>query len=467
MYHPELVRRTLRLLAGGLLLVATPCGRAEERQITHGDAYNHVLDNNDNFSPDDRFLVFDTRGAGNIYQSKQARIESRRIIKVEISTGEITPLYEIENATEFGPAVMAVSYAHNRDEVIFIHGPLHPTGPDNQYASHRRIGAIISGDGSGAIRFADARDITPPFTAGALRGGTHRHEFSRDGQWIGHTYNDAVAHAFGRKTGKDFDLRTVGVTKLGHLVSVDKTPQFPRQGEGFSVLIVVVTPNPNPGSDEISHAAGDSWVGHTGYARTNGRRQLARAFIGKTRNERGQPHDEVFIVDIPDDITIPGPLGPLEGTETSFPMPPAGTVQRRLTRTANARYPGCRGIVRSSFDGELIAFQMRDRRGQWQIFLIAPTGGKPRRATYEKGGVTSDARWHPSGNSFAYTSGNKLLIKKVRPRARSRKSVTLSSRAPAPFALVWSHDGKTLAYNRTVRTNGKDVRQIFVADYEE
>jgi hypothetical protein len=39
----------------------------------------------------------------------------------------------------------------------------------------------------------------------------------------------------------------------------------------------------------------------------------------------------------------------------------------------------------------------------------------------------------------------------------------ISERAPAPFALVWSHDGKTLAYNRTIRAEGNDVIQIFVA----
>ncbi len=33
---------------------------------------------------------------------------------------------------------------------------------------------------------------------GALRGGTHRHEWSGDGKWIGFTYNDAILKALGR-----------------------------------------------------------------------------------------------------------------------------------------------------------------------------------------------------------------------------------------------------------------------------
>ena len=459
MHNPDVVRRTVYLLTGGLLLVAVSQTNAKERQVTYDADFNHVLDNNDNFSPDDRFLVFDTRGAG-------GQVELRRIVKVEISTGKMTPLYEIEDANDFGPVVMAVSFCHNRNEVIFIHGPLHPTGLDNQYEKHRRMGAIVIGDGSGTMKLADARDIEPPFTVGALRGGTHRHEFSGDGQWIGFTYNDAVVRAHGLKIGKDLDLRTIGVTKLGRPVSVSGTPQFPRQAEGFSVLVVAVTPSPKPDSDEISRAAGDSWVGRNGYIRSDGNRQIARAFIGTTRNGEGKPHNDLFIVDIPDDITVPGQLGPLEGTDTSFPMPPAGTIQRRLTDTANARYPGCQGIARSSHDGKKIAFQMRDRKGQWQIFLIAPTGGKPKQATFVRNGVTSDARWHPSGKLIACTAGKKILITKIRPGARSRSTVLNNSSLP-PSSLVWSHDGKTLAYNRTVKTDGKDIVQIFVTAYAD
>lgn len=459
MHYLKMSGRTRTFLTAGLLLLAaTSQSDAQEKQVTRDTAYNHALDNNDNFSPDDRFLVFDTRDGGN-------RIESRRIAKVEIASGKITLLYELEKYNQFGPAVMAVSFAHNRDEVIFIHGPLHPTGPKNKYDKHRRMGAIVSGDGSGKIKYCDARDIESPYTVGALRGGTHRHEFSGDGNWVGFTYNDAVVRAHGLKIGKNLDLRSIGVTKFGHPVRVPETSQFPQQGEGFSVLVVVVTPDPKPGSDEISWAAGDSWVGRLGYARPDGDRQIARAFIGTTRDKSGKPLDELFIVDIPNDITVPGPLGPLQGTATSFPMPPAGTVQRRLTHTGNARYPGCKGIARSSHNGEQIAFQMRDGKNQWQIFLISPNGGQAKQVTFVVGGVDSAARWHPSGDAFACVAGNRILITNVKPGPRFGKHTVLSNRGPSPFALVWSHDGKTLAYNRRIRAKGKTITQIFVDAY--
>jgi Protein of unknown function (DUF3748)/WD40-like Beta Propeller Repeat len=447
----------LGLIVGAGLLMNVSRIDAAERQVTHAGDCDHLLDNNDNFSPDDRFLVFDTRTPVGIH-------ESRLIAKVEIATGQITPLYRPEQAGPFGPGVAAASFAHHHNEVIFIHGPLQPTSAENQYEKHRRVGCIVSGAGGSGYRFADARNTRPPFTVGALRGGTHRHEFSGDDQWVGFTYNEEVVREYGLKIGKNLDLRTIGVTRLGHPVRVPEAGHFSTEGVGFSVLVVVVTPDPKPGSDEISHAAGDSWIGLAGYRRSDGSRQRARAFIGTARDSQGRPVDELYVVDIPDDITQRGPLGPLEGTETAFPMPPAGTVQRRLTHTESGPFPGCQGIARSSPDGDRIAFRMRDAHGASQIFLMSPLGGKPEQATFVEQGVETDARWHSSGNAIACVAGNRILVTDVRSGPQFGHITVVSERSPHPFALVWSNDGRTLAFNRTVKTDGKDVVQIFVVD---
>jgi hypothetical protein len=52
----------------------------------------------------------------------------------------------------------------------------------------------------------DARDLTPPFTSGAMRGGTHVHVFSGDGGRISFTYNDYLV---------DPEQRNVGVERAG------------------------------------------------------------------------------------------------------------------------------------------------------------------------------------------------------------------------------------------------------------
>lgn len=434
---------------------------AAERQLTNDSNYHHELDNNDNFSPDDRFLVFDTR-------TDEGGIGASRVVaKVEIATGQITSLYEPQQPNQFGPGAGAASYSHTSNEVIMIHGPFHPTGPENQYDLFRRVGVIAAGDGSGAYRLADVRDIEPPYTVGALRGGTHRHEFSRDGKWVGFTYNDAVVRAYGLSIGKDLDLRTIGLTRLGRPLTVPKSSQFPNEADGFSVLVVNVVPDPQPASDEISRAAGDSWVGSEGYLRPDGKRQLARAFIGTSRDSEGNLLEDLFIVDIPDDITQPGPLGPLEGTDQQFPMPPAGASQRRLINSSDRSYPGCEGIVRASHDGSQIAFLMRDDQGDSQVFLISPLGGEPRQATSIDGGVDAGVRWHPSGEAFVTVSGTRIMVTSVKPGPQFGQSRVLIDRSPAPYALVWSHDGRTIAYNRRVPTGDQEITQIFAIDYDQ
>jgi hypothetical protein len=193
---------------------------------------------------------------------------------------------------------------------------------------------------------------------------------------------------------------------------------------------------------------------------------MGRAFIGTIRDAAGREVDELFVVDIPADITRPGPLGPLEGTNSTYPMPPAGTVQRRLTHSAHRRYPGCRGIVRASHDGQTIAFLMKDDQGNWQVFLISPTGGEPRQATFLVGGVDTGVRWHPSGSAIVNVAGTRIVVTTVQSGPQFGKSRVLSDRASAPFALVWSHDGNTIAYNRPVRMRDREITQIFTTGYE-
>jgi hypothetical protein len=50
-------------------------------------------------------------------------------------------------------------------------------------------------------------DITAPFTPGALRGGSHVHVFSPNGENVSFTYNDHVMHELDPAQ----DLRNVGV----------------------------------------------------------------------------------------------------------------------------------------------------------------------------------------------------------------------------------------------------------------
>ncbi|RYU95432.1 DUF3748 domain-containing protein [Emticicia agri] len=424
-----------------------------EKQITDDATYHHDLDNNDNFSPDNQWLVYDTRtDEGGIAAS--ARIE-----KVHISTGEKKIVYELPGNQAWGPGAGAVSYSPVENAVVFIHG-LPSVTEANPYQQWRRTGVIIDETLAGKRIFMDARDITPPYTKGALRGGTHRHEWSGNGQWIGYTYNDAVMKALEDSTHEKHNLRTIGVSKKINPVVLEKDANGENiSGEWYSVLVVKVTPTPQPGSDEISHAAGDSWVGTNGYKKTDGTRQMARAFIGSVRDRNGKSVDEVFIVDIPEAIDIAGESGPLEGTATTMPMPPKGTLQRRLTFTANGNQPGCVGIVRSSPDGELLAFLAKDEKGVLQLFTINPDGKNLTQLTYHTSNVEGFFRWHPSGKSIYYVWNGSIVNCETGNEAFEKRHHLLTERTvPSPTNLVISHDGKTIAFNRLI---GK-AKQVFI-----
>ncbi|CAH0994797.1 hypothetical protein EMA8858_00909 [Emticicia aquatica] len=430
-----------------------------EKQLTHDLSYNHDLDNNDNFSPDNQWLVYDTR------TEEGGIAASAKIEKVNIETREKIIVYQVANNHEWGPGVGAASYSPTENAVVFIHG-LASVTENNPYQQWRRTGVIIDEANVEKPIFMDARDIYFPYTKGALRGGTHRHEWSGNGQWIGFTYNDAIMKALEDSTGEKRNLRTIGVAKKDNPVSVKQNNNGENiAGEWFSSIVVRVVANPKFGSDEISNAAGDSWVGKNGYLKPDGKRQMARAFIGTVRNKNGESVDEVFIVDIPNEIDVEGEYGALEGTKNVLPMPPKGATQRRLTFTAESESAGCIGIVRSSPEGDLLAFLAKDKQNVRQIFTINPNGENLNQITFHKTDVEGSLRWHPSGKSVFYICAGSIHQCEIgfgdfetRVQQISKPSYI------SPTNLVISHDGKILAFNRAItRGDGaKHSKQIYI-----
>jgi len=431
----------------------------EEIRLSNDSSKNFNLDNRYNFSPDDQWLVYDTRtneggigGCGTIE-------------KINVRSGETVILYQTPHQTIYGPGVGAPSYSHIENKVIFIHGLMN-CNADRPYEQWRRTGVIIDEKKPGIPIFMDARDVTIPYTAGALRGGTHDHEWSADGKWIGFTYNDAIMKSLEDRTGNRWNLRTIGVAKQLKAVTVDHDPEGENNdGTWYSVLVVRVIPEPRPGSDEINHAAGDCWIGDRGYPGKDGRLQRARAFLGTVISSAGAEVPEVFVADLPEDITSAGKHGPLEGTESTFPMPPAGTKQRRLTFTAETAHPGCLGILHCSADGRWIAYRAKDKNGIEQVFFISPLGGDPVQVTQHETGVQSDVRWNPDGKAIFYIQDNSVIKHTLGDGNNFElfQRITQKSKEP-PANLVVSHNGKVVAFNRdtAVVANQQVSKQIFI-----
>jgi hypothetical protein len=253
---------------------------------------------------------------------------------------------------------------------------------------------------------------------------------------------------------------------LGPRVNV--SPDHPRNhsADGFSVLVARVTAHPRPGSDEIRKAFEDAWVGTNGYLKLDGQRQKrAIAFQGEVIAEDGRAVSEVFIVDIPDDVTVSGD-GPLEGTATRRPLPPKGTLQRRLTFTTGRKHPGIHGPrhwMRSSPDGSQIAFLMKNDDGVVQLWTVSPNGGAARQVTRNATSIASAFSWSPDGRWVAHAMDGSVCVTDV----ANGETIRLTPRvegamAPRPEACVFSPNGEMIAYVRTVPDGAQAFNQVFV-----
>lgn len=417
-----------------------------ETQLTFDDR-NHQLTNINVWTADSQWLVYDVRPSG-------VSFTSLTIERVNLS-GQTEIVFQAKEGAHVGVVTASPDLP---PRYVCIHGPERPDARW-KYDFHHRRGVIIQ---HGQAENLDACDITPPYTPGALRGGSHVHVFSPDGSRLSFTYNDHVMHELDSKE----DLRNVGVAVPLHPVCPPK--QHPREYDGshFCVLVTQTTSTPRPGSDEINRAYEEGWIGTSGYLRPDGQRQRwALAFIGDTRAVSGETVPEVFIVDLPEkmaDYALAGDA-PLEGTETRLPAPPRAVKQRRLTFTHTRTFPGLattpRHWLRSSPTGCTIAFLMKDEAGVVQLWCVSPNGGEPQQITSVKSDIQSAFSWHPDGDAVALIQDNSVMLCDI-ASGKMQRLTARTPEAPCAEAVVCSPDGRYVAYMRHVQR----YQQLFIAE---
>ena len=421
-------------------------------------AYGHTIHNTQVFSRDDQWIVFDTR-------NDDTQIgETSKIEMVNVHTGTIIELYATQNQSKFGPGVGAATFSPMQDSVLFIHGIRNATS-ENPYSITRRTGIAVDIKHPGKPIFMDARDIQAPYTAGALRGGTHAHTWSGDGQWISFTYNDYVLEQLSKTDSSIKDLRTVGVMVPQAVVvktDVDVFENF--SGEMFSVVAAEVVSDAQWGSDEIDKAFDETWIGKNGYINRLGNRQKkAIAFQGNVRDNEGKPKTEVFVLDLPDFPFKPKPNKPLQGTPDTCPNVPVGFHQRRITFTQNG-IEGPRHWLRTTSDGELIAFFAKDTDGIIQIFGVSPNGGAIIQITKNKFSVEGPFNFSLDGKYIAYAADNSILITEIQNGKAHRITKRFEDWEKPLNAPVWSYKGDKIAFNRKVKFSDGEYIQIFILE---
>lgn len=378
-----------------------------ETILTHGPG-GRILTNANVWSADGEWIVFDTRSdpAGSLF-------DGTTIQAIHVERGEVRTLYESRHGAHCGVATCHPTLM----KVACILGPENPT-PAWSYGPSRRQGIVIDFDGG--VSNLDARDLVPPFTPGALRGGSHVHVWHPGGDWVNFTYEDEVL-----KDGQ----RNIGIAFPNHPVTVPKTHPRNHDGAYFSKLVTRTTANPRIDSDEISRACEEAWIGTT----------CRLAFQGTVHTSNG-PTVELYLVE----------------------LLRSGFVQHRLTRTSQRRYPGIQGPrhwLRSSPDGSKIGFFMRDDRGVAQLWTMNPAEREPRQVTDSAMPMASAFTWHPDGRRVACIVDSSVsLIDTVTGTVTRLTAKT--DEPPRPEACVFSPDGTNIAFVR--RIDG--INQICVVE---
>ena len=416
----------------------------------------HTLNTGQAFSLDNEWIVFDTR-------NKDTDIKiTGSIGMVNVSTGEERTIYTVPSQSQYGPGVGAASFSPVKDRVIFIHG-IRNADVNKPYDFTRRTGVAIDIDRPQRPIFMDARNIEKPYTPGALRGGTHAHSWSGDGQMLSFTYNDYVVEQAAKTNPGVKDLRTIGLMFPKKVSVPHRADLENNDGEMFAVLAATVTENPKPGSDEVDKAFDECWVGKDGYVKANGTRQhKAIAYQGNIRDKNGNTVTELFIADIAENISKANFSKNIAGTEKNRPSVPEQISQRRITFTEKG-VKGPRHWLRSNPDGSLIFFLSEDKKGLIQVFAVSPNGGVIKQVSFNDFSVTSPINVSPDGRYLSYIADKSVFITEV----STGKSYRLSPKEEPENlsgAVVWSNNGKYLAFNRYVRSDKGVFLQIFLIE---
>lgn len=307
------------------------------KKITHTE-HGHMIHHNSVFSMDGNWIVFDGR-------NDETKIGSTELIGiVDVHTHEERIIYKSPNQTIYGPGVGAASFSPTENRVVFIHG-LSDADETKPYAISRRFGMAVDIDNPYIGMHMDPRDVYPPFKLGALRGGTHSHCWNFDGSMLSFTYNDEFI---------DEDLRKVGV-----MLPIDSSIKTERlqgnnSGSKYAVVITEVVRNPVAGTDQISKAFDECWLGKSNTI----------VFQGITRDPNGNEVIEIYKVTV-DKQHIFEDLN-TNGNIYTTPLVPNGIGQERVSRSTIG-LSDFRHWLRSSVDGKTVYALAKDKCDRNQV----------------------------------------------------------------------------------------------------
>ena len=410
------------------------------------DNQGHTLHHNQIESFDENFLVFDTR-------NDDTKIGETQFIKIiDLKTLEISTLYSTDNQSKFGPGVGAATFSPKENSVIFIHG-IRNSDENKPYSATRRTGVSVNLDYPNQAVFMDARNIYTPFTAGALRGGTHSHSWHQNGKWISFAYNDYVLEEESKKNPLIKDQRVVGMMFPKEVeVPLDINLEN-NNGKMFSIIVSKVTNEAKNGSDEIEKAFDECWINETNNI----------AFQGHVRDKNGKLITEIFVASIPDQINFEEKDN-LNGTNTTLPDVPLCISQKRITITENG-ISNFRHWLRSSPDGKIIYFLMEDEFDKTQLFGVNLVSNEIIQYSFLENSITSPFNLSPNGKCAIYFVDDKIYLNDLTEKKSKQLYQVQKINNELTGIPNFSIDGKKIYLNQFVPNNfNEKFIQIFELD---
>lgn len=420
----------LLIICGCLLLSckSNPTTMYKIETLTQSDR-GHTLHHNSVFNFNNEWIVFDAR-------NDDTKIgECTEIGMVNVKTKEERIIYQTKNPSQFGPGVGAASFHPHENRVIFIHG-LPNANAEKPYAMTRRFGMLVDIDQGNLAIPADSRDITKPYSKGSLRGGTHSHAWSPEGNKISFTYNDEFVEP---------DLRTVGL--MVETDGLDKVDEIPDnvQGTYCSTLVANVVSNPVPGSDQIEKAFDECWLDNN-----------LLAFQGNTRNKEGKLITEVYVVEVNKDILLKDSI---VQNSSDYPPVPFGINPIRISRSEQG-LSNFRHWLRASPDGKLIYALAKDKQDRNQIIQCDIRSGKLTYLTEFDLSVSSPINLDPKGERITFIADNNVYLFHLKQSKLEKLTGFATDDSRIQGIPNFSRDGKIIAFNQFVENNGKENLQI-------
>ena len=162
------------------------------------------------------------------------------------------------------------------------------------------------------------------------------------------------------------------------------------------------------------------------------------------------------------------PHAGLSSTGRIEPLP--GARQRRLTHTADRRYPGLQGTrhwLRSSPDGSQIACLMKDESGISQIFTASPATGEIRQLTHNASDICSAFTWSPDGRWIAHGMAGNICLTEAQTGTTRPVSQSDAFGEIRKEACVFSPDGSRIAFVRSSESPNESTNQICIIELKE